>query len=251
MAKESKFDLQPYLDKINEFDVNDIDWENMGSWPLVGKVVFCIILTTAILIGGYIMMLEPMKLKLEREVKQETQLKRDFENKAFQVANLEEYKAQMVEMEQSFESILKQLPRDTEVPGLIDDISLAAINNGLDLKVISPQNQISTEFYNELPIEIEVEGDYHELGAYVSSVASLPRIVTLHDFSITKKGKDNDALSLKILAKTYRYNEKAIPFDISFLIDSLWCVLRNYRSKAVCRWRHEPASRGNRSLACV
>jgi type IV pilus assembly protein PilO len=207
MAKESKFDLQPYLDKINEFDVNDIDWENMGSWPLVGKVVFCIILTTAILIGGYIMMLEPMKLKLEREVKQETQLKRDFENKAFQVANLEEYKAQMVEMEQSFESILKQLPRDTEVPGLIDDISLAAINNGLDLKVISPQNQISTEFYNELPIEIEVEGDYHELGAYVSSVASLPRIVTLHDFSITKKGKDNDALSLKILAKTYRYNE--------------------------------------------
>jgi type IV pilus assembly protein PilO len=146
-------------------------------------------------------------LKLEREVKQETQLKRDFEDKAFQVANLEEYKAQMVEMEQSFESILKQLPRDTEVPGLIDDISLAAINNGLDLKVISPQNQISTEFYNELPIEIEVEGDYHELGAYVSSVASLPRIVTLHDFSITKKGKDNDALSLKILAKTYRYNE--------------------------------------------
>jgi type IV pilus assembly protein PilO len=207
MAKESKFDLQPYLDKINEFDVNDIDWENMGSWPLVGKVVFCIILATAILIGGYIMMLEPMKLKLEREVKQETQLKRDFEDKAFQVANLEEYKAQMVEMEQSFESILKQLPRDTEVPGLIDDISLAAINNGLDLKVISPQNQISTEFYNELPIEIEVEGDYHELGAYVSSVASLPRIVTLHDFSITKKGKDNDALSLKILAKTYRYNE--------------------------------------------
>ncbi|NRA24093.1 MAG: type 4a pilus biogenesis protein PilO [Oleispira sp.] len=207
MAKESKFDLQPYLDKINEFDVNDIDWENMGSWPLVGKVVFCIILTTAILIGGYIMMLEPMKLKLEREVKQETQLKRDFENKAFQVANLEEYKAQMVEMEQSFESILKQLPRDTEVPGLIDDISLAAINNGLDLKVISPQNQISTEFYNELPIEIEVEGDYHELGAYVSSVASLPRIVTLHDFSITKKGKNNDTLSLKILAKTYSYNE--------------------------------------------
>ena len=207
MAKESKFDLQPYLDKINEFDVNDIDWENMGSWPMAGKVVFCTIIATAILIGGYIMMLEPMRLKLDREIKQETQLKRDFENKAFQVANLEEYKAQMVEMEQSFESILKQLPRDTEVPGLIDDISLAAINNGLDLKMISPKKQISTEFYNQLPIEIEVEGDYHQLGAYVSSVASLPRIVTLHDFSITKKGKDNDALSLKILAKTYRYNE--------------------------------------------
>ena len=93
------------------------------------------------------------------------------------------------------------------MPGLIYDISLAALNNGLDRKMISPQKQISTEFYNELPIQIEVEGDYHELGAYVSSVASLPRIVTLHDFSITRKGKDSDSLSLKILAKTYRYNE--------------------------------------------
>ncbi len=207
MAKDNKFDLQPYLDKINEFDVNDIDWENMGSWPLIGKVVFCSIIAIAILVGGYFMMLEPMQVKLNRESKQEVQLKRDFENKAFQVANLDEYRAQMIEMEQSFESILKQLPRDTEVPGLIDDISLAALNNGLDLKVISPQKQVTTEFYNELPIQIEVEGDYHELGTYVSSVASLPRIVTLHDFSITTKGKGGDTLLLKILAKTYRYNE--------------------------------------------
>lgn len=207
MAKDNKFDLQPYLDKINEFDVNDIDWENMGSWPVAGKAVFCSIIAMAILVGGYFMMLEPMNIKLSREVKQEVQLKKDFENKAFQVANLAEYKSQMIEMEQSFESILKQLPRDTEVPGLIDDISLAALNNGLDLKVISPQKQVSTEFYNELPIEIEVEGDYHELGAYVSSVASLSRIVTLHDFSISTTGKDGGDLSLKILAKTYRYNE--------------------------------------------
>jgi type IV pilus assembly protein PilO len=205
MAKNNKFDLQPYLDKINEFDVNNIDWENMGSWPVAGKAIFCSIIAVAILIGGYFMMLEPMGQKLTREIKQEVQLKKDFENKAFQVANLDEYKAQMIEMEQNFESILKQLPRDTEVPGLIDDISLAALNNGLDLKVISPKKQISTEFYNELPIEIEVEGDYHELGAYVSSVASLSRIVTLHDFSISIK--DSGTLSLKILAKTYRYNE--------------------------------------------
>jgi type IV pilus assembly protein PilO len=207
MAKDNKFDLQPYLDKINEFDFNDIDWENMGSWPLVGKAIFCTIIAVAILVSGYFMMLEPMQVKLSREFKQEIQLKKDFENKAFQVANLAEYKAQMTEMEQSFKSILKQLPRDTEVPGLIDDISLAALNNGLDLKMISPQKQVNTEFYNELPIQIEVEGDFHELGAYVSSVASLPRIVTLHDFSISTNGKDSDSLSLKILAKTYRYNE--------------------------------------------
>lgn len=206
MAKEKKFDLQPYLDKINNFDPNDIDWENMGSWPIAGKAVFCAVLAIAIVVGGYFYMLEPMQQKLSREIKQESQLKKDFENKAFQAANLEAYKAQMVEMEESFKSILKQLPRDTEVPGLIDDISLSALNNGLDLKVISPKQQRATEFYNELPIEIQVEGDYHELGAYVSSVASLSRIVTLHDFSIAKKGKDG-TLSLKILAKTYRYTE--------------------------------------------
>lgn len=206
MAKDKKFDLQPYLDKINNFDPNDIDWENMGSWPVAGKAILCAVLAIAIVVGGYFYMLEPMQQKLSREINQESQLKKDFENKAFQAANLEAYKAQMVEMEESFKSILKQLPRDTEVPGLIDDISLSALNNGLDLKVISPKQQRATEFYNELPIEIQVEGDYHELGAYVSSVASLSRIVTLHDFSISKKGKDG-TLSLKILAKTYRYTE--------------------------------------------
>jgi len=207
MASESKFDLQEVLDKINNFDPNEIDWENMGSWPLVGKAIFAAIIFIGILVGGYFFMVQPTIEKLDRAVREESQLKKDYENKAFQVANLEEYKAQMADMEQSFESILKQLPRDTEVPGLIDDISLAALNNGLDLKVISPQEQVATQFYNELPIDVEVEGDYHELGAFVSSVASLPRIVTLHDFAIDKSSSDDDRLKLTILAKTYRYNE--------------------------------------------
>jgi len=207
MASESKFDLQEVLDKINNFDPNEIDWENMGSWPLVGKAIFAAIIFIGILVGGYFFMVQPTIDKLDRAVREESQLKKDYENKAFQVANLEEYKAQMADMEQSFESILKQLPRDTEVPGLIDDISLAALNNGLDLKVISPQEQVATQFYNELPIDVEVEGDYHELGAFVSSVASLPRIVTLHDFAIDKSSSDDDRLKLTILAKTYRYNE--------------------------------------------
>jgi len=207
MASESKFDLQEVLDKINNFDPNEIDWENMGSWPLVGKAIFAAIIFIGILVGGYFFMVQPTIEKLDRAVREESQLKKDYENKAFQVANLEEYKAQMADMEQSFESILKQLPRDTEVPGLIDDISLAALNIGLDLKVISPQEQVATQFYNELPIDVEVEGDYHELGAFVSSVASLPRIVTLHDFAIDKSSSDDDRLKLTILAKTYRYNE--------------------------------------------
>ena len=207
MAADKKAGFQQTLESIREFDINNVDWENMGSWPVVGKAVFCTIIVIGIFIAGYFLMLDPKNAKLEKAEKREEQLKRDYEKKAFQVANLDEYKAQMLEMEESFESILKQLPRDTEVPGLIDDISLAALNNGLELKVISPQDQIATEFYFELPIEVEVEGDYHELGAFVSSVASLPRIVTLHDFSITSAPKSPGKLKLKILAKTYRYNE--------------------------------------------
>ena len=111
----------------------------------------------------------------------------------------------MVEMEESFGSLLKQLPRDTEVPGLIDDISSAALGAGLKLNAIDPQKMTKTEFYNELPIDIEVVGGYHEMGAFVSSVASLPRIVTLHDFSIEKSGNDG-ALKMKIQAKTYQYS---------------------------------------------
>ena len=207
MAKDTSFDIQELLEKINNFDPNEIDWENMGSWPVIGKVIFSIIIAVAILVAGYFFLISPTQDKLQKIVKQEASLKKDYENKAFQVANLDEYKNQMADMVQSFESILKQLPRDTEVPGLIDDISLAALNNGLALKVISPKEQVETEFYNELPIEIEVVGDYHELGAFVSSVASLPRIVTLHDFSIAKGADKSQRLNLKILAKTYRYNE--------------------------------------------
>lgn len=208
MADLKKIDLKALTEKLNEFqldDLNNIDWENMGSWPFPGKVVFCVLIFIAVLVGGYFGIVEENLDHLSREVKKEATLKKDYENKAFSVANLAAYKSQMVEMEESFGSLLKQLPRDTEVPGLIDDISSAALSAGLKLNAIDPQKMTKTEFYNELPIDIEVVGGYHEMGAFVSSVASLPRIVTLHDFSIEKSGKDG-ALKMKILAKTYQYS---------------------------------------------
>jgi len=208
MADLKKIDLKALTEKLNEFqlvDLNNIDWENMGSWPFPGKVVFCVLIFIAVLVGGYFGIVEENLDRLSREVKKEATLKKDYENKAFSVANLAAYKSQMVEMEESFGSLLKQLPRDTEVPGLIDDISSAALSAGLKLNAIDPQKMTKTEFYNELPIDIEVVGGYHEMGAFVSSVASLPRIVTLHDFSIEKSGKDG-ALKMKILAKTYQYS---------------------------------------------
>ena len=196
-----------FMAKLNEIqldDINNIDWNNTGSWPLLGKVALSVVLFVAVCAGMYFLMVQEDTLALDREQKKELALKKDFESKAFRVANLAEYKAQMAEMEFSFGSLLKQLPRDTEVQGLIDDISAAALNAGLQLNAIDPQKMQKTEFYNELPIDIEVVGDYHEMGAFVSGVASLPRIVTLHDFSVERKNNSSD-LSMKILAKTYQY----------------------------------------------
>ncbi|TNC86047.1 MAG: pilus assembly protein PilP [Thalassolituus sp.] len=202
---ESNKSPESLLEQIQGLDINDIDWQNMGSWPLVGKVAFCAIIVVAAGVLAYIGLVQGQLSALDSLERKEQQLKRDFEAKAFRVANLEEYKSQMVEMEASFGSLLKQLPKDTEVPGLIDDISAAALNAGLDLKQIDPANMKKTEFYKELPINIEVSGGYHEMGAFVSGVASLPRIVTLHDFNIVKM-KGQDRLSMEIQAKTYQYD---------------------------------------------
>lgn len=193
------------LEQLQNFDVNDIDWENIGSWPLFGKVVFCCAIVLGVGAGCYYALIESEITALERLEREEKNLKVALESKAHRVANLDEYRSQLVEMELSFGSLLKQLPRDTEVPGLLDDISSTALNAGLDLKKIDPKALKSTQFYNELPIDIEVSGGYHELGAFVSGVAALPRIVTLHDFSITKSKGDVNLL-MKIQAKTYRYS---------------------------------------------
>ncbi|MEK9711638.1 MAG: type 4a pilus biogenesis protein PilO [Thalassolituus sp.] len=198
--------VKPTLaEQIQGFDINDIDWQNMGSWPLVGKVAFCLLIAAALGFFSFMLLFRDQWSAQEKLERTETQLKNDFEAKAFKVANLEEYKAQMVEMETSFGSLLKQLPKDTEVPGLIDDISATALNAGLNLKAIDPQDMVNTEFYKELPISIEVEGGYHEMAAFVSGVAALPRIVTLHDFNIVK-GADQERLSMEIKAKTYQYD---------------------------------------------
>lgn len=208
MAEPNKPDVKAMMAKLNEFqldDLNHIDWENMGSWPLPGKIVFCALIFIAVLAGGYFALIADQMSTLTSAEQREVTLKKDYENKAFRVANLDAYKAQLAEMEEGFGSLLKQLPRDTEVPGLIDDISAAALSAGLQLNTIDPQKMTRTEFYMELPINIEVVGGYHEMGAFVSSVASLPRIVTLHDFAIDGAGKEN-GLKMKILAKTYQYS---------------------------------------------
>jgi type IV pilus assembly protein PilO len=202
-------DIQSLTEKINSFDVNDIDWNNMGSWPLAGRAFFAALVFFGVLIGLYFLDIQRSIERYDQVVAQEETIKQDFETKAFRVANLDAYKKQLAEIEDSFGSLLRQLPRDTEVPGLLEDITASAVGANLDIRSIKLDKETETEFYTELPINIDVVGEYHDFGAFVSAVAGLGRIVTLHDFEVVPVNKSNDKqLNLKIVAKTYRYNDE-------------------------------------------
>lgn len=192
---------------VQEFvaSLNNLDPENIGSWPLPVKVV--IWLFAAVFAGGvvYYLSLADSLESLSREQQQEATLLKDYEGKAFQAANLDKYKDQMKEMESSFGALLRQLPGDTEVPGLLEDISHTGLGSGLEFESINLKDEKVVEFYAELPIEIKVRGGFHSMGTFVSGVSSLPRIVTLHDFTIETDAKRGD-LEMNVIAKTYRYN---------------------------------------------
>ena len=195
------------LRSLREFDVGDLDLDNVGSWPLAVKALVWIALVIAVLIGGYYYHIKDLQLELANAQAKEETLKKDFEGKAFQAANLEAYRQQMVEMEESFGALVSQLPSDTEVPGLLEDITNKGLLNGLDIASIDLQKESAKEFYVELPIAIKASGSYHDLGAFISGMAGLPRIVTLHDFQITAEKKSPNSLDMSIIAKTYRYKD--------------------------------------------
>ncbi|MFK8041984.1 type 4a pilus biogenesis protein PilO [Congregibacter brevis] len=199
--------LDDTLRSLREFDVNDINLDNIGSLPVVVKTILCILLFALVLVGGYYYHIKDLQLQLASVQSRESTLKQDYEKKAFQVANLDAYRRQMAEMEESFGALISQLPSDTEVPGLLEDITNKGLLNGLAISSIDLQPEVSREFYVELPIAIVASGSYHDLGAFVSGMAGLPRIVTLHDFTISANGENSAALSMNITAKTYRYKD--------------------------------------------
>jgi len=168
------------------------------------------VLLISVLVGGYYYHIEGLQLELAQAEEKEVVLKKDFEKKAFEAANLEAYRQQMVEMEESFGALVSQLPSATEVPGLLEDITTKGLLNGLKISSIVLQNVLAKEFYFELPILIQASGSYHDLGAFVSGMAGLPRIVTLHDFEIYANKENSNNLDLKILAKTYRYKDEGL-----------------------------------------
>lgn len=154
------------------------------------------------------MFVKDLQVTLDSVVREEATLKESFQARAFQAANLEAYREQMAEMEKSFGALVAQLPSDTEVPGLLEDIDEKGSDSGLIIKSIELRPEVVAEFYVELPISINVTGTYHDMGSFVSGVAGMPRIVTLHDYVIKKAAKDNGLLDMTILAKTYRYKNQ-------------------------------------------
>ncbi|WAC42779.1 type 4a pilus biogenesis protein PilO [Pseudomonas sp. SL4(2022)] len=203
--------LSDSLESLRNIDFNDLDFNNIGSWPSAIKFIAGVVLLVAVLALGYNFHLKDLQSQLELQQAQELSLKEQFSTKAFQAANLEAYKEQMKEMEVSFGALLKQLPSDTEVPGLLEDITRTGLGSGLEFEEIKLMPEVVQQFYIELPIQIKVVGSYHDLATFVSGVASLPRIVTLHDFDIVPAEVDGvSTLRMSILAKTYRYNDKGL-----------------------------------------
>jgi len=199
--------LLAHLKALNELDLADLDLENVGSWPIALKVILLSLLFCLILVAGFYLHIEALQRTLASQERQEQQLRQEFEQKAFEAANLDTYKAQLAEMELRFGELVAQLPSETEVPSLLEDITGKGELNGLKIKRIDLLEEQDQAFFVELPIAIEADGSYHDLGAFISGMASLPRIVTLHDFKVAVGTKTSPVLEMSILAKTYRYPE--------------------------------------------
>jgi type IV pilus assembly protein PilO len=200
-----------WLDGLRKIDINDLGTHNMGAWPPAIKVLMGIVVAILVLSIGYNFSTSELKNQLELKREEESTLKEQFASKSHMAANLELYSQQMKEMENAFGVLLRQLPSDTEVPGLLEDITRTGLGSGLEFEEIKLLPEVAQPFYIELPIKITVTGAYHDLATFVSGVAGLPRIVTLHDFDLAPVHPDDGPkLRMSILARTYRYNDKGL-----------------------------------------
>ena len=191
-----------------DIDLNNLDLSNIGSWPVAIKAVVVTVVAIAVLAAGYFLDIQSQQENLNRVTSEETRLKDDFETKQAKAANLDAYKAQMKEMEDSFGAMIRQLPSKTEVEDLLVDISQTGLASGIEFQLFKPLAEKHIEFYAELPISLKMTGTYHQFGEFVSGIAALPRIVTLENISITKSSGSNgksNLLTMTATAKTYRY----------------------------------------------
>lgn len=200
--------------------IKDLNFQNTGSWPREYKLGFCLIVAGLIVGLWWWLFIRDKTDELAGLEKQETDLRAEFETKQGRAANLEPLKLQLAQMEQQLQQMLRQLPSKTEMPDLIVDISQTALATGLTSELFRPGPETPKEFYAEKPISLRMVGSYHQFGAFVSGVASLPRVVilTMHDISLQPKDKNARAgirrdipLELAGTVKTYRYLDEEEP----------------------------------------
>lgn len=185
-------------------ELNNIDLRNITTAPLPIRIGVVLILCVAIVGAGVYFDTQEQLAQLEKTEAKEGDLRQKFEIKQKKAANLQAYKDQLVEMRRTFGDLLRQLPNKTEIPGLIVDVSQTGLASGLEIDLFKPGNEVKREFYAEKPIQLKVKGGYHEFGSFVSGVAKLPRIVTLHNIALNPS-KDGKIMTMSALAKTYRY----------------------------------------------
>ncbi len=193
------------MEELQSLDVNDV-----GRWPLVFRAaVIGIAFVLVVGLGVYQFIINDKAQLLERAERQEQDLRTAFESKQRKAANYDDYREQLGQIEQSFGTMLRQLPGETEIPSLIVDISQTGLAAGLQERLFQPQSEVPRDFYAEKPIRITLNGSYHEIANFVSGIAALPRIVTLHDINISKVNEGSfDDLTVDVTAKTYRYIEE-------------------------------------------
>jgi type IV pilus assembly protein PilO len=187
-----------------ELTLSQLDFNEPGELPAPIKLIIFLLLVSIVWGGGYYFVIQDKQKQLASIEQKELQLKKDFEAKQAKAVNLQAYKEQLAEMEIMFSSMLDQLPRKREIPDLLNDVTRTGLINGLQFQLFQPQGERRTDFYSELPIKMIIRGNYHQFGRFVSGLASLPRIVTLHDFTIKSSSSDS-TLTMEVLGKTYRY----------------------------------------------
>jgi type IV pilus assembly protein PilO len=197
-----KIDFAEFFEQFNGLEA-----DNIGQWPKAAKIVLAVFLAIMVMALGYMALVSDKITSLSRAATEEVSLKQQYQAKYHVAANLELFQQQMKDAENLFAKQLKSLPESHETPGLLDDITFVGTTSGLNFVKLNWQPEITKEIYIELPIDIEVVGTYHDFGNFVSKIAGLPRIVTLHDFDINISKMGEEQLSLKLQAKTYRYRE--------------------------------------------
>ncbi|MBH0070697.1 MULTISPECIES: type 4a pilus biogenesis protein PilO [unclassified Pseudoalteromonas] len=190
---------------FKDVDWNEIELDNIGEWPVIVKVICGAFIAGLVLFFSYSLLVSDEIDSYHNAVAKEVELRTTYRTKYAIASKLDIYRLQMIEMEDKFSQLLKRLPTSNETPGLLDDLSYVGTTSGLTFLKIGWLPEVEKEFYTELPIKIEVVGTYHEFGQFVGKVAQLPRIVSLHDFSILSSGEKQ--LTFSVIAKTYRYEE--------------------------------------------